>query len=76
MLLIQKKNRETFIFANSVEGHICDVKKSRLEHDLPTSVNDRAISPFRNFARVLFSRNFAVAKFRENKTSRKILNLQ
>ena len=39
--------RENFIFANSVKRHICDVKKSQLGHDLPTSVNDRAISLIR-----------------------------
>ena len=38
---------ENFIFANSVISHICDVKNSRLGHDLPFSVNDRMISPFR-----------------------------
>ena len=32
--------RENFIFANSIISHICDVKKSRLLHDLPISVND------------------------------------
>ena len=37
----------------------------RLGHDLLISVIDRGISPFR---RILFSRNFAYAKFRENKT--------
>ena len=36
-----------FIFANSVKRHICDVKNSRLGHDLPTSVNDRVILPCR-----------------------------
>ena len=35
------------IFANSVKRHICGVKKSLLGHDLPISVNDRVISPFR-----------------------------
>ena len=36
--------RENFIFAKSVERHICDVKNSRLRHDLvPISVNDRMI---------------------------------
>ena len=39
--------RENFIFANSVKSHICDVKNSRLWHDLPISVKDRMISPFR-----------------------------
>ena len=34
-------------FANSVKRHICDIKKSRLGHDLATSVNDRVILPFR-----------------------------
>ena len=34
------------IFAKSIKRHICDVKNSRLEHDLPVSVNDRMISSF------------------------------
>ena len=59
------KFREAFIFANGIKRHICDVIYSRQRHDLPISVN--AIS--RGF---LFSRNFANAKFRENKTLAKI----
>ena len=41
--------QENFIFPKSVKRHICDVKNSRLRHDLPISVNDslRVISPFR-----------------------------
>ena len=39
--------RENFIFENSVKRHICHVKNSRLGHDLPTSVDYRVISPFR-----------------------------
>ena len=31
---------ENFIFANSVNRHTCNVKKSRTMHDLPISVND------------------------------------
>ena len=38
--------RDNFIFTNSVKRHICHIKKSRLGPDLPTSVNDRVISPF------------------------------
>ena len=38
---------------------------SRLEHDLPTSVRGRLISPI---TRVLFLQNFASVKFCENKT--------
>ena len=49
--------REHFIFANSVKRRINDV--------LTTSVNDRVVLPFRVD---LFSRNFAYAKIRENKT--------
>ena len=54
---------DNFIFVNSVKRHICDVQNSRLEYDLPISVNNRVIS---HFVMVLFSRNFAHAKFREN----------
>ena len=39
--------RENIIFANSVKRHIRDVENSLLGHDLPISVNDRVISPFR-----------------------------
>ena len=38
---------ENFSSANSVERHICNVQTSRLSHDLPISVNDRVILPFR-----------------------------
>ena len=62
--------RENFIFANIVKRHICDPQSSRLRHDLHVSVNDGV--NLRYFARVLFSRNFAYAKFRENKTLAKI----
>ena len=41
----------------------------RLGHDLPISVKDRRISAF---LEDFFSRNFAYAKFRENKTLAKI----
>ena len=63
-------SRENFIFANSVKRHICHVKNSRLRHDLPTSVKDKAYSPFRE--------GFIIAKLRtrENKPSRKSPNLQ
>ena len=44
-------------------------KNSLLRQDLPISINDRVIC---HFARVLFSRNFAYAKFRENKVLAKI----
>ena len=39
--------RENFIFANSFKRHISDVKNSRIRQDLPISINDRVISPFR-----------------------------
>ena len=61
--------RENLIFAYSVKRHICDVKNLRLRYDLPISVNDRVILPFRED---LISRNFAYAKFREYKTLAKI----
>ena len=53
--------RESFIFANCIKRHISDVKKSRLRQDLPISINDRVILPFRE--------GF---KFRENKVLAKI----
>ena len=55
--------RESFIFAKSVERHICHVKKSRLGYDSPASVNDRTISPFR--------KDFIFAKLRRCEVSRK-----
>ena len=66
-----KNFRENFIFANSVM--ICDVKISRLEDDLPTSVNGRVISPFREcfyFAKLRF------CEVSRNKTRAKISKLQ
>ena len=39
--------RENFIFANSIKRHISDVKNSRIRQDLPLSINDRVILPFR-----------------------------
>ena len=38
---------ENFIYANWTKRHICDVKSLPLGHDLPISVNNRVISPFR-----------------------------
>ena len=57
------------IFADAVKRHICDPQTSRLRHDLHVSVNDGVNLLFREG---LFSRNFAYAKFRENKTIAKI----
>ena len=37
--------RENFIFANSIKKHI--KKNSRLRQDLPISINDRVMLPFR-----------------------------
>ena len=39
--------RENFIFANSIKRHISDVKNSQLRQDLPISIKDRVILPFR-----------------------------
>ena len=39
--------RKNFIFANRVNRHIWGVKNSPLGHDVPKSVNDRVILPFR-----------------------------
>ena len=47
---------ENFIFANSMKIHICDIKYSRLGHDLPLPYNNRVISLF---PWVLFSQNFS-----------------
>ena len=60
---------ENFLFANSAKRHIWDVLNSRLGHDLPISVDDRMISPFRED---FISQNFAYGKFPENKTLAKI----
>ena len=38
---------DNFIFANSVKRHIWDVKNLQLGHDLPISVKDILILPFR-----------------------------
>ena len=57
---------ENFIFLNSVKRHICDIK-IRDWHVLPSTVNDRVISPGFYF----YMRSFA-----KRKPSRKFLNLQ
>ena len=67
------KFRENFIFANSLKRHICHFKNSRQGHDF--NIYQQMTEWSRHFARILFSWNFASAKFRENKTLRKILNL-
>ena len=38
---------ENFIFANSIKRQISDVKYLQLRQDLPISINDRVILPFR-----------------------------
>ena len=38
---------ENFIFVNNIKRHLCNVKNLLLGHDLPISVNDRVILPFR-----------------------------
>ena len=65
--------RENFIFANSIKRHICDLRNSRLGHDIPISVNDRVILPFRegfNFTKP------HMPSFVKIKPSRKFTNLQ
>ena len=65
--------RENFIFANSIKRHISDVKNSRIRQDLPLSINDRVILPFREgfiFTKLRICE--AYAKFRENKVLAKI----
>ena len=52
--------RENFIFANSITRHISDVKNSLLRQDLPKSIDDRVILPFREV-----SRNKVLAKISE-----------
>ena len=64
--------RKNLIFANSIKRHICDVKTSRLGHDIPISVNDRVILTFRegfNFTKLRMC-------FAKIKSSRKFQNLQ
>ena len=55
---------ENFIFVNSIKRHISDVKNSQLRQDLPISINEKVILPFREG---FISRNFAYAKYRKNK---------
>ena len=56
--------RENFIFANSIKRHISDVKNSRIRQDLPLSINDRVILPFRE--------GFIFTKLRICEVSRKL----
>ena len=59
--------RENFIFAISIQRHICDVKNSRHGHDIRRSVNNRVILPNRE--------GFTFTKLRI-KPSQKFQNLQ
>ena len=52
-----------FFFANSIKRHISDVKNSQLRQDLPISINDRVILPFRE--------GFIFTKLRMCEVSRK-----
>ena len=52
------------IFANSIKRHISEVKHSQLRQDLPISINDRVILPFRE--------GFIFTKLREKKVLAKI----
>ena len=60
-----------FIFANSDNRHICDVKKLWLGHDLLISVNDRA-----KRQGFFFHETLHMQSFTKIKTSLKFLNLQ
>ena len=62
--------REHFIFANIIKSHISDVKNSRLIQELPLSINDRVILPFREG--FIFTKLRICAKFCENKVLAKI----
>ena len=57
--------------ANGIKVYICDVKNSRLEHVLPTSINGRVISPNCEGFILVKLRRFADAKFHKNKTLKK-----
>ena len=63
--------RENFIFANSKKRYICDIKNSRLRHDLPSLVKDRMISLFREG--FIFTKRRILAKI---KPLRKFPNLR
>ena len=66
--------RKFSLFANSVKRHICDVKKSPLWHDLSLSVNDRMISPFREY--FIFQETSHMRSFAKIKPLRKFPNQQ
>ena len=59
---------ENVIIANSIKRYINDVKNSLLWQDLPTSINDKAILPFR--------KGFIFAKLRICEVLQKFPNLQ
>ena len=58
--------RENFIFTNSIKRHISDVKKWQLRQELPISINNRVILPFREgfiFTKLrIFHENKVLAK--------------
>ena len=58
---------ENFNYANSIKRHICDVKNSRLGHDLPSSVNYRMITLFHEG---LFSQTWHMPSFAKIKPSK------
>ena len=60
------------ILAKSVKRNICDIKCSRLGHDLPISVNDRVIFSSREGFSFTKLRS---REFRENKTLVKNLRI-
>ena len=61
-----------FIFAKSFKRHTSDVKNPRLRQDLPISIKDRVILPFREG--FIFTK--LVRSFAKIKSSRKFPNLQ
>ena len=63
-----------FFFANSIKRHISDVKNSRLRQDLPISINERVILPFREG--FIFTKLRTMRSFAKIKSSRKFPNLQ
>ena len=71
ILLTQNFICENFIFANSVKRRICDVKNSRLRHDLLTSRNDIMVSPLREDLIFTFAKIKTIAKFPNDAKSEK-----
>ena len=72
-VIVNSKIIARILFSQIALRHICDVKNSRLWHDLPVSVNDRLILPFH---KDFIFMKLPICEGTKIKPSQKIPNLQ